>query len=472
MFEGIEAVYATFVSYDEVAHHSGIDRPDVMKILRQLDDQIAFIAGAAKFSPRPYEFVILSDHGQSMGATFRQRYGQTLAELVDSLMGEGHHSVTPPTSSAEGIDYVSMILSELLAVGKERSSLLNRLLRKRIPAEGYVELRGQRKNVIRPDSLNGDKTMVCASGNLAHIYFIDYNESLTLDEIDAAFPRLTEGLCGHPGIGFVAVRTEKQGPIVIGKRGIYFLDTDKVDGENPLRDFGERAAQHVKTLISYPNSGDIIVNSLYIPETGEVAAFEELVGSHGGLGGTQNKPFILYPSALQDSNPPELIGAPSIYHLVKGWQRKMREQQSPYIPTSLPAPSPNRTAREHLRAIKLLAAIAILVGVTVLTLGLIGLVMTQMHSGNIPGSVNQYLVMILTAPFLIAVGDGLRRSQQWALNFAICINALVIMISAIEVLAEPPASRASLRGLPLVLLVYTVLFAALLYSKRIRRAFG
>ena len=33
-------------------------------------------------TPRPYRFLLLGDHGQSLGATFRQRYGKTLNELV------------------------------------------------------------------------------------------------------------------------------------------------------------------------------------------------------------------------------------------------------------------------------------------------------------------------------------------------------------------------------------------------------
>jgi uncharacterized membrane protein YvlD (DUF360 family) len=37
MFRGVPAVYATFSSYDEVAHHSGLERPDTLEALRKLD---------------------------------------------------------------------------------------------------------------------------------------------------------------------------------------------------------------------------------------------------------------------------------------------------------------------------------------------------------------------------------------------------------------------------------------------------
>ena len=41
MFRGVPAVYATFFAYDEVAHHSGIDRPDAFEVLRTIDAAFA-----------------------------------------------------------------------------------------------------------------------------------------------------------------------------------------------------------------------------------------------------------------------------------------------------------------------------------------------------------------------------------------------------------------------------------------------
>ena len=47
MMRGRPAVYATFSSYDEVAHHSGLERADTLEALRKLDDQFAQIERAA-----------------------------------------------------------------------------------------------------------------------------------------------------------------------------------------------------------------------------------------------------------------------------------------------------------------------------------------------------------------------------------------------------------------------------------------
>src|SRR5215208_5827824 len=82
LYAGRPVAYTTFLAYDEVAHHSGIERHDALSTLRQVDRQIGRIAAAAKLAPRPYELVVLSDHGQSQGATFLQRYGVTLEQVV------------------------------------------------------------------------------------------------------------------------------------------------------------------------------------------------------------------------------------------------------------------------------------------------------------------------------------------------------------------------------------------------------
>src|SRR6266513_4384824 len=88
MMKGRPAVYATFSSYDEVAHHSGLERADTLEALRKLDQQFDRIERARRYAPRPYEIVVLSDHGQTQGATFKQRNGYGLDDLVErSLTG-------------------------------------------------------------------------------------------------------------------------------------------------------------------------------------------------------------------------------------------------------------------------------------------------------------------------------------------------------------------------------------------------
>lgn len=82
----IDTAYATFMGYDEIAHHSGVEDNDVWNALKQIDVQFQRLSTAIEMSERDYEIVILSDHGQSKGATFKQRYGITLDDYVRRLL--------------------------------------------------------------------------------------------------------------------------------------------------------------------------------------------------------------------------------------------------------------------------------------------------------------------------------------------------------------------------------------------------
>ena len=89
---GRPVVYTTFLAYDEVAHHSGVERRDALEVLTRVDRADRAHRAARADAPRPYELVVLSDHGQSQGATFLQRYGLTLEELVETAFEAGEHA--------------------------------------------------------------------------------------------------------------------------------------------------------------------------------------------------------------------------------------------------------------------------------------------------------------------------------------------------------------------------------------------
>ncbi len=89
MYRGTPVVYVDYTDYDEIAHHSGPERSETLDALDGVDRAIATLEKAAANAPRPYRFVIVSDHGQTLGATFLQRYGKTLGDVVRGLMGGG-----------------------------------------------------------------------------------------------------------------------------------------------------------------------------------------------------------------------------------------------------------------------------------------------------------------------------------------------------------------------------------------------
>ncbi|HEY2600245.1 MAG TPA: phage holin family protein [Thermoleophilaceae bacterium] len=314
LYAGLPVAYTTFLAYDEVAHHSGIERPETLATLRQVDRQIGRIAAAAQHAPRPYRFVVLSDHGQSQGATFRERYGLTLEELVRQASEAGAADVAGAAPPDEALAFLGASLTE----ASSGDSVMSKTLRLASRGKGQDDADTGRAD----DGSDGDGELpdvsVMASGCLGLISFPREPGRLSLERIAALHPLLIPTLVEHPGIGFVLVHSEAQGSLAIGAHGVYHLDDDSVDGEDPLVPYGPSAARHVRRTDGFPHCADIMVNSTYFEDTDEVAAFEELVGSHGGMGGTQSFPFVLHPVELE--LPEErLVGAEAVHHVFRRW---------------------------------------------------------------------------------------------------------------------------------------------------------
>ena len=322
MLQGTPVIYRTFLGYDVVAHHAGPLNPDSLRTLKHFDEGLEALERAAIRSSRPYEFVLLSDHGQSPGATFRQRYSITLDELVERAL-DGRETVVSPPADDEGWAHLNALFSQVIQDESPAGRTARRVLRRRTH-DGYVELRPSDELPIEP----GAEVVVCASGNLGLVYFTDTAHRLTFEELVVRYPRLFNRLVGHPGIGFVMTHSDIHGAIVIGRHGTHYLHSGRVNGLDPLEPFGEDAPEQLRRLDSFPNVGDLLINSMFVPETGEVAAFEDLVGSHGGLGGDQTRSFIIYPADWQ--SPEERIPGPEgIHHLLRGWLQDARPEQVP-----------------------------------------------------------------------------------------------------------------------------------------------
>ena len=299
MMRGRPAVYATLASYDEVAHRSGLERPDTLEVIRNLDRQIGRLERARRHAPRPYEIVVLSDHGQTQGATFRQRNGYGLEELVRGALEEG------AVLRLEG--------------GDEHEAQVAQALRE---ATGAPARRGRARS-DRPAALERRPVVVLGSGNLGLVYLTDVPRRLTREEIDARHPRLIAALRAHPDIGFVMVRGFDGRARALGAGGERDLVTGAVTGRDPLERFHARAARHLLRTDGFANAPDILVNSFYDPDLEEACAFEELISFHGGLGGPQTRPFILAPADLPLPEGP-IVGAEAVHALLRGWRELLQ----------------------------------------------------------------------------------------------------------------------------------------------------
>ena len=297
MMRGRPTVYATFSSYDEVAHHSGLERADTLEALRKLDDHFAQIDEARRYAPRPYEIVVLSDHGQTQGATFKQRNGFSLEELVERSLSQG---------DVAGI-----------AGGDEQSSMV-----------GLAVNEATGKKAKRPKNDVSDRdVVVLGSGNLGLVYLMEERRRLTLEEIEERHPMLVPALREHPHIGWLLVRSSEHGAIALGARGVHYLADNRIEGEDPLAAFSRTAPQHLLRTDGFQHVADIMVGSFYDSELDEGCAFEELISFHGGIGGPQTRPFILHPAHLEVPVGP-ILGAESVHGILVGWRRLL--QSSPH----------------------------------------------------------------------------------------------------------------------------------------------
>ena len=300
MVGDIDVAYSTYLGYDEIAHHSGVRDEDVWFALKGMDRQIKRLVNGNKYSPREYQFVIQSDHGQTNGATFKQRYGESFEDFIKSLLPLDTNIYANMSSNEDHFAEVYVPFSDKIKSFKNR----NKEDEEKVMSESEV--------------------IVLASGNLAMIYLTKWSHRLTYEEINKMFPELINEIINNEYVGFILVRSSEKGDMAIGKNGIYYLDNDEIEGKNPLEGFGNNIAQHLKRNSSFKHTPDILVNSFYDAENDEVCAFEELVGSHGGVGGSQSEPFILYPS---DWNVPdeEIVGAENIYKILKTNLRDIKE---------------------------------------------------------------------------------------------------------------------------------------------------
>ncbi len=404
-------IYATYMGYDEIAHHSGVEDYDSFYSLRQIDRQFKRLNNAIQKSDRNYKLIVLSDHGQSKGLTFKEKYGESLNDLVKELLPEDitihsilhsnddhfreKYSLKPYVednlekmdrriersidNTKERIDNTKEKLDTRIDNTKERIDNTKEKLDTRIdntreridsrldfeisPRERFNEIKNnsstleyfnklksersflnseeplsQRLNNISTDlnlnikfsskttvSKETPQAIVLASGNLGLIYFTDWSDRMTYEQIEDAFPGLISGLAHHDGIGFVMVKSDIYDTIVLSNDDVLYLDTEEYYGNHFLDRFGKNTIRKLKRTDGFAHVPDILVNSAYDEENDEVYAFEELIGTHGGAGGNQQYPFILYPSewSLED----EIFGSENVYkffksEMEKSWNKK------------------------------------------------------------------------------------------------------------------------------------------------------
>ena len=312
LVKGTPVIYCDFVDYDEVAHHAGPTRAESLQTLEGLDRVLGALQRIIDILPHSYEIVVLSDHGQSQGSTFLQRYGRTLTEVVDDLVDTTREPVAA-VGKTEGWGPVNAFLTEVSLRRGVAGSVTRKALHGKA-LSGEVEL-GPKD--CPPEVAADEQVVVTSSGNLALIYLATTPGRVPLEEIELLHPKLIPGLATHPGVGFVVVDSLAEGPVAIGQAGVHVLKTGRIEGDDPLTPYGPFAAASMLRQAEMPHNGDIVVVSRLDHYTHEVAAFEELVGCHGGIGGWQTEAVLVHPSRWVVDEAP--VGSDAVHALLISW---------------------------------------------------------------------------------------------------------------------------------------------------------
>lgn len=303
VYRRVPAIYANFYGYDDVAHQLGPLDGETMRVLRSIDGRIHEIDVARRrfAARRVYDLIVLSDHGMSPCTPFQELYRQTLGETLAALVQRDSRQVAVDESGGGPwraevetrylLEELESVKGNLSPRGQRLATAMVDFIARRVPAgppeEADWDLARHRDLVLRN------------SGTVSLVYFTVTPYQMDLSEIELLYPGLLRDLVEHPGLGLVLGR-ERGHPMVMTLRGPRRLcppDDDLVrDLLDSLPD-AELAARQLCRQVSFPSAGDLVLYGRWDAD-GHVVAFEPHWATHGGLGGEQNRPFIMVAEEL------------------------------------------------------------------------------------------------------------------------------------------------------------------------------
>jgi hypothetical protein len=330
---GAPSIYMLYLGYDEVAHHSGPWTNDAFGDLKRLDKTLARLRRVLKDkAPRPYDLIILSDHGQSFGPTFLQRYGVSIKEFIEQQLPE-EVSVAQAIggdTGASGLQGVAGEFANMQGAGAG-SNTMSRAVAKQ--GQKLAE-QGMRAGDTLAEMKHASVTAY-GSGNAAQVYFDLFPRKITLSELNSAYPNMIDALVQHEGIGMVVGYADNMMPIALGKGGQRNLCTGEVTGSDPVAPYAkaeghgagtiETRAWQLNRVMEFPHAGDLWLISTVYPD-GTVAALEELIGNHGGLGGEQTDAFLFHPPDMEVG---ETRNSTDVFHILNNHRGKPVVEKPP-----------------------------------------------------------------------------------------------------------------------------------------------
>jgi len=311
IYLGVPVIYSTFMQYDELAHHFGPSSWQALRDLRRTDARIREIKRMIEHqSGRPYDLVILSDHGMTPSSSYRVTFGETLGTTVQRVLdGDvvrlGGERVSLHESFADTSEYADMgpqVFEAVAQITPRRRRRIRRAMRR---VRDWLRRQYGIRELILPEKYRVEErhdVVVTYSSCLALLYFASTPDRLQLGDVvaDRRAAHLYTSLLEHPGIGLIATLN---GPAVHleSARGRALLvggEIEVLDGENPLEPYGTEPPllRSVERLVRQQNAGDLVLFGAY--DGYEIVSFDDQIGAHGAAGGNQVYPFIMGPASL------------------------------------------------------------------------------------------------------------------------------------------------------------------------------
>jgi hypothetical protein len=294
VYAGTPRIYTTYSGYDEIAHHFGPDSWPALKNLCYIDRRIGEIIRAIDHVPgADYLLVILSDHGQTPGYPFQNRFGATLGDAVSAFLRENQTA----TVSSGPLEFAQAKFGYLRhELEAQQQGWRHRLYRH---TKDYLQ---QKIQALVPETLSVDpegEVVITYSSSLAHLYITGSAAALNWHEVEQAQPLLLLFLQKHKGIGFILARGKKAGELMIFHSGGQLCVTaDPCFHQHELEFLRPYGAPYelLEKLHCFglgPRCGDLILFGA-LDEEG-IACFDDQVGGHGSVGGEQSRPFLILP---------------------------------------------------------------------------------------------------------------------------------------------------------------------------------
>jgi hypothetical protein len=217
VYLGVPVVYSTFMQYDELAHHFGPSSRQALADLKRTDARVREILRMiGAHAGRPYDLVVLSDHGMTPAASYRVRFGETLGRTVQRALDDHADRAGTPTahaheSFAEDSEYADVgarVVDTVAAVAARPRGRRSRALR---GASAWLRRHYGLRELLLPEKFFVDRdhdVVVTYSSCLALVYFADVPRALDAADVDGDARRrhVYDALLAHAGVGLVLTR--------------------------------------------------------------------------------------------------------------------------------------------------------------------------------------------------------------------------------------------------------------------------